>query len=286
MKIQIDKNNLLTIFNENIPQTKEYTYSAGGYLFSDFDKGILVLHKKEWKIISLKNLWDTMSVCYVTPRAEIQETLDTEWFDNWLWLFDSFNENTWKKQYFIPKFAEKNIRPINEILEKIGIQTRIEKTEKWCMIQWDIKPKEHRWKYSSFLFALALLYGKMDTKNGELTAVKIHIPLFGQFLKYEEQLDAIKKQLAEKWIFITTSSQKTNDGIIYQINCNDYELLTSWAKWYEPIEKFEKITKREFTQEMKRKLIDFITNNQEIPQEGKSEVLKQIEEWTIKLLTK
>ncbi len=56
MKIEIDQNNLLTIPNENIPQTKEYTYNANGYTFSDFDKGIIVLHKKEWKIINLKNL--------------------------------------------------------------------------------------------------------------------------------------------------------------------------------------------------------------------------------------
>ena len=65
MRIEKDKNDLLTIFNENIPQTKEYTYHVGGYTFSDFDKGIVVLHKKEWKIISLKNLGDTMSVVYM-----------------------------------------------------------------------------------------------------------------------------------------------------------------------------------------------------------------------------
>ena len=56
MRIEIDKNNLLTIVNENIPQTKEYTYNVSGYLFSDYDKGIVVLHKKERKIINLKNL--------------------------------------------------------------------------------------------------------------------------------------------------------------------------------------------------------------------------------------
>ena len=38
MRIEIDKNNLLTIFNESIPQTKEYTYNVSGYTFSDFDK--------------------------------------------------------------------------------------------------------------------------------------------------------------------------------------------------------------------------------------------------------
>lgn len=52
----IDQNKLLTIVNENIPQTKEYTYNVSGYLFSDYDKGIVVLHKKERKIINLKNL--------------------------------------------------------------------------------------------------------------------------------------------------------------------------------------------------------------------------------------
>jgi hypothetical protein len=69
MKIQKDNNNLLTIFNENIPQTKEYTYHVSGYTFSDFDKGIIVLHKKEWKIISLKNLGDTMNVVYMKNKT-------------------------------------------------------------------------------------------------------------------------------------------------------------------------------------------------------------------------
>jgi hypothetical protein len=74
--------------------------------------------------------------------------------------------------------------------------------------------------------------------------------------------------------------------MIYQISSNDYELLEIFAKWYEPVEKFEKITKREFTEEMKIKLLEFISTNPEIPQNGKAEVLKQIQEGIIKLLTK
>jgi hypothetical protein len=42
---------------------------------------------------------------------------------------------------------------------------------------------------------LVLLYGKMDIKKGELISIKIHIPLFGQFLKYEERFEAMKKEL-------------------------------------------------------------------------------------------
>jgi len=55
--------------------------------------------------------------------------------------------------------------------------------------------------------------------------------------------------------------------MVYQISSNDYELLEICAQWYEAVEKFEKITKREFTREMKTKLIEFIETNTEIPEE-------------------
>lgn len=118
----------------------------------------------------------------------------------------------------------------------------------------------------------------MDIKKNELIAIKIHIPLFGQFLKYEEFFDIMKKQLAEEGIFISTSIQKSNDGIIYQISCNDYEVLKNIANYTKGIEKIDKIPKHELTSEYKKTLIDFITNNPKIPQEGKAEVLKQLEE--------
>lgn len=286
MNIQIDKNNLLTIFNENIPQNKEYTYNVSGYTFSDFDTGIIVLHKKEWKIINLKNLGDNMNVIYLAQRPEIQTPFDKEGFIKGLYLFDSFDENTGEKYYFIPKFAEKEIEVTNKKLEQLGISAKIEKSEKWCLITWNLKPQEHRWKYLSFLLALMFLYGKMDIKNNELIAVKIHIPLFGQFLKYEENFDNMKKELAEEGIFISTSIQKTNDGIIYQISCNDYEVLKNVANYTKGIEKIDKIPKHDLTLEYKNQLIEFIQTNPEIPQDGKAEVIKQLEEWTIKLLTK
>jgi len=286
MKIEIDKNNLLTIFNENIPQTKEYSYNVDGYTFSDFDKWIIVLHKKERKIINLKNLGDNISVCYLAQRANIQTAFDTEGCIKGLCLFESFDENTGKTYYFIPKFAEKEIESTNKKLEILGIQATIEKTEKWCLIKGDIQAKEHRGEYASFLFALTLLYGKLTIKNNELMGIKIHIPLFGQYMKYEETLDTVQQQLADKGIFINTSKQKSNDGSIYQISCNDYELLRNFADYAKGIENISKITKEDQALEYKKSLLEFITNNPEIPTEGKAEVLKQLEEWTIKLLTK
>jgi len=286
MKIQIDKNNLLTIFNENIPQTKKYTYNVSGYTFSDFDTGIIVLHKKEWKIINLKNLWDNMNVVYIAARKETIYPFNKKVFNKGLELFEVFDENTWKKYYFIPKFAEKEITPTNKILQTLGIKAQIEKTEKWFLIQGDIKKESQEISYLSFLYALTLLYGKIHRKNNELMSIKIHIPLFWQFLQYENIFDTMKNELIKKGIFINTSKQESNDGIIYQISCNDYEVLKNIAEYHKSIEKTNKIPKYDLTLKYKNQLIEFIQTNAEIPQEGKNEVVKSIEEWTIKLLTK
>ncbi len=68
-------------------------------------------------------------------------------------------------------------------------------------------------------------------------------------------------------VFMKTDKLETNNGIIYQISCNDYELLEIFAKWYERVEKFEKISKSYFTQNMKETLLEFVESNQDVPEE-------------------
>lgn len=281
MKIEIDKNNLLTIFNENIPQTKEYTYSTSGYLFSDFDKGIIILHKKERKIINLKNLGDNMNVVYVAQ--DIQRDTNQDGVYTAMKLFQWFDEDTGKTYSFIPGLWESQQNEKNTILTSLWIDCTIHKTARGMIIEGIKEKKENIWGY---IFGLMIIYGKFEEKNKELNSIKIQIPLFWQYMKYEEELDTMIQILQNQWIFLKGDKISNKNGITYQISSNDYELLDIVTKWYEPVEKFKKITKLEFTQEMKKKLIDFISTNPEIPQEGKTEVLKQIKEWTIKLLTK
>lgn len=290
MRIEKNKNNLLTIFNENIPQTKEYTYSTDGYLFSDFDTWMIVLHKKEWKIINLKNLWDNMSVVYMkntqfsiqNPKFDERKIHDAMRFFQW------FDEDTGKKYYFIPKLGESQQQDKNNILKKLWATYTIEKTAKGMVVEWteETNKRESIENTLAYIFGLLLLYGKLDTKNNELLSIKIQIPLFWQYLAQQEILDQEIKKLQQEWIFLKTDTLPNKNGMVYQISSNDYELLEICAQWYEAVEKFEKITKREFTEEMKTKLIEFISTNTEIPQDGKSEVVKQLQEGTIKLLTK
>ena len=74
--------------------------------------------------------------------------------------------------------------------------------------------------------------------------------------------------------------------MIYQISCNDYEVLKNFAEYYKTIEKIKKIPKYDLALETKENIIDFIATNKEIPQDGKAEVVKQLKTGTIKLLTK
>ena len=97
-------------------------------------------------------------------------------------------------------------------------------------------------------------------------------------MSIQEGLDNTLNILRQLGVFLKVDKLTNKNGITYQISSNDYEVLEIFAQWYEPVEKFEKITKREFTQEMKISLIEFIKTNTEIPQEGKDEVLKQITE--------
>ena len=258
-------------------------------MFSDFDKWIIILHKKQWKIISLKNLGDNMNVVYIKNAGLWKVKIALSFFEDALRIFQWFNEENGQKYWFIPNIQEKELTEKNNILQKIGSKCVLKKTEKGILVD-SLSPNiigaNDLNKYFSLLFGLVVIYGKFETKNGELQSCKIQLPLSLWYLSIQEGLDNTLNILRQLGVFLKVDKLTNKNGITYQISSNDYEVLEIFAQWYEPVEKFDKITKREFTQEMKISLIEFIKTNTEIPQEGKDEVLKQITEWTIKLLTK
>lgn len=289
MKILIDQNNLLTIDNPNIPKLKEYPNIASGYKFSDYDKWIVVYHKKEIKIVNLKNLWDSMNIFYITKRESlVKNHLDQNWFTAAFGLFNWFDENTGKKYSFVPRMKESEMKILNETLEKLWIDIILEKNEKGIVtknsLDIDINIPVETEKIISFLFALILIYGKLDIKNEEIIWVKAHIPLFGQYSKYKDELDSMIKNLQDEWIFLSSSIVQNWDWIIYQINSSDYELLGSFVNFYQSVEKIQKILKQELAKKVKSDLISFIEINEQIPEDWKEDVLKIIEDGVIKLL--
>lgn len=294
MEILIDKNNLLVIENPNIPKIKEYDFTASGYRFGDYDKWIVVYHKKQIKIINLKNLGENMNVFFVIKRKKISGIeLDKNLFGLALWLFSGFDENTGDKYFFVPRIKDSEVDIVNKKLEKLGIDCKLIKSEKGIIVD-KIQSNENimfsinhlEWKNSiiNFLFGLVLIYGKMEIKNNELIGIKIHLPLFGQYIKYKEELDSMIKNLQEDGIFLNSSIVKNNDGIIYQLSSSDYELLWFLANWYQSIEKIDKILKQEIISKVKLDLINFVEMDWQVPYNWKEKVLEMIEDGIIKLL--
>lgn len=284
MKICIDENNILSIENENIPQVKKYTYNVDGYTFSDFDKWIIVYHKKQFKIINLKDLWDKMWVILVWEHDDEYDDmeLDVESMESALKLFSGFDENTGEKYYFLYKFGENNMNRLNENLSKLWSKIQLQKTVRWIWIPQD--DRELVYNPISFLFGLFLVFGNFQIKDGDLKAVKAQIHLFWQYTDNTEIIDESIKVLAENWLFIKKNIQNIWDGIVYEITSSDYELLQHFARFYEPIEKWLKISKYDEVENVKKNLIEFIQTNPEIPNEWKDEVVKTLGNGMIKIM--
>lgn len=291
MHLQIDQNNILSINHPNIPNSKEYRNLVSGYSFSSTDKWILVYHKKQIKTISLKNLWENISVFHISFRPEIiEKDLNKESFLQAVSLFKWFDEETWTQYYFFPRFPINEIEKTNWILSKLGFKIQIEQTNKGITIPYFIQPSEDMSSKFSFLFALTLLYGKLDIKNWNLLSAKIHVPLYGSYLSKKEEFQELTKSLQSNWVFINVSSSKNGEWEIFQISITDNEILTSFANFYQSIEKIQEISKQDYVAKIKIQLLDYISNRLESdiwkPIEDKEKIIKSIENWTLKILTK
>lgn len=286
MKILVDDNNILAIENPNIPKNKEYFYNVSGYDFSDFDKWIIVYHKKQFKIINLKDLWDKMWIILVWEHDDEYDNmeLDVASMENALKIYDWFDENTGEKYYFLYKFGENKMNELQEKLAKLWSEIKLEKTEKWICLP--IVDGELVYNPISFLFGLVLVYWNFQIKDWDLKAIKVQIPLFWKYVEKQDIIDENLSVLSENGLYVNKNLQRTNDGTIYELTSSDYELLQHFARFYEPIEKWLKISKYDDVLNVKKELIEFIKTNLEIPSEGKDEVLEFLENGMIKIMNK
>lgn len=291
MQLEIDQNNILSINHPEISNSKEYRNVVSGYSFSSTDKWILVYHKKQIKVVSLKNLWDNMSVFFVTPRPENIETkLNLESFLQALCVFKWFDEELGLQYYFFPRFPINEIEKTNWMLDKLSIDIQLQKTNKWVTIPYFVPNSEDIQSIYSFLFWLTILYGKLDIKKWDLISAKIHIPLYGWYLSKKEEIQDMVLSLQKNWIFININFSSNSEWEICQISIWDYEILASFANFYQSIEKIQEISKQDYVANIKSELIEYISNKLDSdlwrPVEAKEDIIKSIKTWTLKILTK
>lgn len=275
--------------DEKLYTGKTYRHNFQWFTFEEENCIFYVWHKKEIKLIESKNLWSTMNVFFLKDwTLEVNELTNN--IKNWIitacQIFNAFDEDNWWFYNFLPYFPTKSIEEKNELLKKLWLNIQLSNSPKWILIKnndWNdkinIENLDIKWKIW-FLFGLTLLYWKFESKWEKLSAIKIQLPLFGQFLSIWDEIRNIQRLLQNEWIFIQISENVQWDKHIYEITSNDYELLENFAKLYIPVENFSQITKREQAQEAIESLKSFLWK------EGESELIEKINNSCVKLLQK
>ena len=275
--------------DEKLDTGKTYHHNFQWFDFEDKNCIFYVWHKKEIKLVESKNLWSTMNVFFVKDW-NLETNKLTNNFKNWILtacqIFSSFDEENWWFYNFLPYFPIKSVEEKNELFQKLWLNIQLSNSPKWVLIKNNeldnkimIEDLDIEWKIW-FLFGLILSYWKFENKGEKLSAIKIQLPLFGQFLSIWDEIKNIQKRLQNEWIFIQTSENTQWDKCTYEITSNDYELLEIFSKLYLPVENFSQITKREQTQEAIEALKVFLSN------EWKNELITIINNSCVKLLQK
>ena len=292
MKIAFDHNNILTLIDPDIPQHKTYTYVLDNYQIESTDTLLFVYQKRAWKLINLKNLGDGMQVAFSSkaPISTDSLTFDKDQFLNLLSLFQGFNEETWIKYHFLP-FWNWDIVVLKGLLTTLNYpEINIEKTKWWTTISWLKKTflfPETAEDHLSFLFTLTLIYGKFEGKDWNLKSIKIHLPLIWIQAQLEEKLINMCKNLQKIRLFIKRNTDHHAEKKIFQLQINDFELLTLFTSWNSlfknlPQRNTELISAQNTA--IKSQLISFIEELQ-IPEiSNKDEILQTIENQTLKFL--
>ena len=275
--------------DEKLYTGKTYRHNFQWFTFEEENCIFYVWHKKEIKLIESKNLWSTMSVFFLKDwiLKENKLTYDIKsWILTACQIFNAFDEDNWWFYNFLPYFPTKSVEEKNELLKKLWLNIQLSNSPKWVLIKNNeehsnflIEDLDIKWKIW-FLFGLTLLYWKFESKWEKLSAIKIQLPLFGQFLSIWDEIRNIQRLLQNEWIFIQISENVQWDKHIYEITSNDYELLENFAKLYLPVENFSQITKREQAQEAIDALKVFLWK------EGKPELIEKIDNSCVKLLQK
>lgn len=279
----------LTKQNKTLYTGKTYSHNFQWYKFDEENCIFYVWHKKEIKLIESKNLWSTMNVFFLKDWILNVNEL-TNNIKNWILtacqIFNAFDEENGWTYNFVPYFPTKSVEEKNKLFQKLWLNIQISNSPKWVLFRNNeahnkimVEDLDTEWQIW-FLFGLTLLYWKFENKWEKLSAIKIQLPLFGQFLSIWDDIRNIQKNLQNEWIFIQISENIQWDKHTYEITSNDYELLEIFAKLYLPVENFSQITKREQTQEALKALESFLSN------EWENELKEKLNNSCVKLLQK
>ena len=290
MHLTFDQHHLLCVENPNIPQLKEYRFSLSGYQISSYDKAILAYHKRQRKLMNLKNLGEGMQVCYLQDQPLPEYKLNISMLERTLAMFSWFNEETGETYRFLPFFSKDTEKLQKESSEMFWINCTISKESQGVIIRWLTK----RWEAPqsdeeilSFLFALIRMYGHLEHKDWQVFSAKAHIPLFSIRNNLEQLFAECFSRLQSLGLFATFGTIAQGRKTTFQFSTNDAELLRLFVQWWNEKKPDSHFSLENFEQkqlEIKDQLLDFITSEECSWIQGKDAVLNQLKTHRLKFI--
>ncbi len=289
-KFWFDEHHLLALEATDWGYSKDYSLCFSWCRILSKDKGTLIYNKRQWRIIHLKEISEGMQACYIQEKNIDGLKLNVSMIENAFALFQWFNEETWEKYHYLPFFS-KNVEVLEKDLnEFFWLQLKITKEAQWNFVRW-VKvsyafPKELS-DILSFVFALIGIYWRIDEKNWEVSAVRVHVPLVW-WTHIDEELDEAFKKLSEEyWLFIASQKVQNWGKTIYQFASNDGEILNLYVNWLNSYRKTDYYKLNNYSkkqQEIKDQLIDYIKNEETLDIDWKDEVLKLLDKHVVKFI--
>lgn len=250
---------------------KLYEHSFGSHMIQLHDRDVLTFHKKTYKSMAYKELGQKFVIFDVNSERverELDQKLSHVWFELALSTFTSFDENSGMVRPFFYQIGLQKATQLIENLALLHSKKVLEKEYMLTEIDWQFYWPELKHKADdilvtihdklSYLFAMNLLYGKMqvNSENAELVSIKIQVPYFGQFTWH---IDTIKKIKSDLFMYDSLFvDMYDNNNWVLEIVINDYEILEQFAEWYKPIESLTKIPKKDAAYRHKEAIIAFL----------------------------
>jgi hypothetical protein len=129
--IHLDEYHLLSSEDSSLDTGKTYQQDFQGYPISAKNKLLFIIHKKEIKLIELKNIGSTMGVFYVGVRAALQPfPLEAKSVYAASQLFEGWDEEKGEQYFFLPYVALSSMQEKNAIFEKLSLSVPLTQNEK------------------------------------------------------------------------------------------------------------------------------------------------------------
>ncbi|HMT26696.1 MAG TPA: hypothetical protein PKD96_00170 [Candidatus Absconditabacterales bacterium] len=267
MKLFADNHHLLSV--QELESHKEFSRSFGNLSISTADKIVVGYHKKQPLFLNWKNVGAGMGVFFfISRKVFFLENVNVKFFVYGLSIYQIFDENQGKNFVGFYKISQERKNFLMKSVEKIAPEYSFQqepsfslqgKTDDLKSIFAELENADGAEKLS-FLFGLAVAYGKRDTKGDSLLALKIFVPYTMEIRRFEDQIKNFFKSLNDELLIVTYDFVKDGFGEIIQVSITDWEILSQFGKWLSDyqIENVSQITRKETHARVKSQLISFL----------------------------